>query len=170
MECFILRHGKAGKRDADKFPDDSKRPLTQKGREEMLLVASAFQKMELCFDLVLSSPYKRARQTVGPLVKALSLEKRVCFTDYLIPGASPEKLLGKIEKKWSGKSSILLVGHEPFLSEFMEVVLSPKKPLDIILKKPSLVKLKIKFAGAASRGKLKWLLGPSHLRLLSLGA
>ena len=47
MNLYILRHAIAELRDAEKFPDDSKRPLTAKGAKRMKTIAEGMKALGL---------------------------------------------------------------------------------------------------------------------------
>lgn len=84
MAVLLVRHAKAGDRDAWDGPDDL-RPLTEKGDAQ----AQALVDTLAGFDVVrvLSSPYLRCSQTVAPLAAARGLA--VEPTDDLAEGAGP---------------------------------------------------------------------------------
>ena len=77
MDLYLLRHGLAVPLDPASFAKDSERPLTPEGRRKLEEVARAMVAMELAFDLVLSSPYLRARQTAELVVAALHCRKQL---------------------------------------------------------------------------------------------
>ena len=61
MELYFLRHGIAVERGTPGYKDDSARPLTPKGRRQLKKISTALRRMELEFDLILSSPLVRAK-------------------------------------------------------------------------------------------------------------
>ena len=93
MNLYLLRHGIAEDLGTPGILNDADRPLTAKGEQKLEEVARAMAALELSFDLILSSPYLRARQTTAIIAKAFSARKRIEFTDALTPGASPRKLV-----------------------------------------------------------------------------
>lgn len=64
MELFILRHGEAGKRLSSMVGDRS-RPLTSTGKAELLEEAKALKRTGVKFDLIVTSPLKRAYDTAS---------------------------------------------------------------------------------------------------------
>jgi phosphohistidine phosphatase SixA len=68
MDLFVLRHGEAGKT-IPSGGSDSKRPLTVAGEKEMIVISKALRKMGVTFDVILTSPLKRARQTADIVAK-----------------------------------------------------------------------------------------------------
>ena len=71
MNLYILRHGVATDPAAHEFAKDADRPLTPEGKRKLRQVAEAMEALELSFDLILSSPYLRARQTAEVIAAAL---------------------------------------------------------------------------------------------------
>ena len=63
MELYILRHAIAVERGSPGFEEDSTRPLTPAGEGKMRQIAKGMRALSVDPDLILSSPYVRARQT-----------------------------------------------------------------------------------------------------------
>ena len=63
MELFILRHGIAELRDASSSMKDSERSLTLEGERKTRRIAKGMEALALSFDVILTSPFRRARQT-----------------------------------------------------------------------------------------------------------
>jgi phosphohistidine phosphatase len=64
MELFILRHGEAGKRLSSAIGDRS-RPLTSTGNAEVLEEARALKSIGIKFNVIVTSPLKRAYETAN---------------------------------------------------------------------------------------------------------
>lgn len=65
--------------------DDALRPLTREGEKQMGKVARALQEMGLEFDLIVSSPYERAKRTAEIVAAKLKLRKQLKFSAELSP-------------------------------------------------------------------------------------
>jgi phosphohistidine phosphatase len=63
MNVYLLRHGIAADPSEPRFKNDAERPLTPKGRRRLREVTRAMGALRLSFDLILSSPFLRAKQT-----------------------------------------------------------------------------------------------------------
>src|SRR4051812_32461724 len=63
MELYVLRHGIALSAAEAGVYQDAERPLSDEGREKMKRIASAMARVGAEVDVVLSSPYLRARDT-----------------------------------------------------------------------------------------------------------
>src|SRR5256885_16047970 len=68
MQIYLLRHAIAETRDPERYPVDANRPLTREGRGRMARAARGMRSLGLRFDLVLTSPLVRARQTARLVV------------------------------------------------------------------------------------------------------
>src|SRR6185503_4270697 len=94
MEIYILRHGIAAERGTPGYKKDSDRPLTKEGEEKMGQIAEAMLGMGLQFDLILSSPYIRAKDTAR--IVAGELGGEVTLTDLLVPDGNAIELIAEI--------------------------------------------------------------------------
>jgi phosphohistidine phosphatase len=162
MELYILRHAIAVERGTPGYKKDSDRPLTKEGEAKMRQIAEAMLGMELKFDLILSSPYVRAKQTAQ--IVANELDEEVTFTDLLVPDGNALDLIAEINDEKPQR--VLLVGHEPDLSRLISVLVTGGSDAAIELKKGGLCKLtseKLTFGQCAT---LNWLLTPKQLRAL----
>ena len=165
MKLYFLRHGLAGQHGDPKYKNDSLRPLTADGRKNMHLEGLGMRALGLTFDAVLSSPYLRARQTAEIVAQAYKIKnKDIHFTDTLLPPASIEKLLQEVHACFPKSKDVLLVGHEPHLTQMISCLLKSNKPLAIDFKKGGLCCLSID--GASKNASLIWLLTPMQLTLI----
>ena len=78
--------------------DDALRPLTHDGEKQLAGVARAMKKMGLEFDLILSSPYERAKKTAEIIAEKLKLEKQLKFANELSCEGNAEKSRGEGDK------------------------------------------------------------------------
>jgi phosphohistidine phosphatase len=160
MDLFILRHGKAGQSSGD--PDDSKRPLTPNGREEIREIARWMRRERFRFDVIASSPLARASETAGIIARALDRKERLDLWDELAPGGDPDTICYHAAQ--SGDSAvILIVGHEPALSALVGRIICGGGTTSVIFAKGGLAKIRnFSFNGTPS-GDLQWLLTPKQI-------
>jgi phosphohistidine phosphatase len=167
MNLFILRHGIAVERDPVSFPDDSRRPLTLKGEDRMRLICDAMKAMELSFDCILSSPYRRASQTAEIMAAALGSRKVLEFREELTPEGDPKALVRSLSRIEPTPENVVLVGHEPYLSSLISQLISGEAAAAIDLKKGGLAKLEIEATlRLGPCAKLAWLLTPKQMALM----
>jgi phosphohistidine phosphatase len=162
MEIYILRHGIAVNRGTPGYKKDSDRPLTPEGEEKVHQIAKAMLAMELKFDLILSSPYLRSKQTAQ--IVAAELDEEVTLTDLLTPDGNPLELIRELNDE--KPQSALLVGHEPYLSGLISVLVTGESKAAIELKKGGLCKLSADRVSFGQCATLNWLLTPKQMRMM----
>jgi len=162
MEIYILRHGIAVNRGTPGYKKDSDRPLTPEGEEKLHQIAKAMLAMELKFDLILSSPYLRSKQTAQ--LVAAELDEEITLTDLLTPDGNPLELIRELNDE--KPQSVLLVGHEPYLSGLISVLVTGESKAAIELKKGGLCKLSADRVAFGQCATLNWLLTPKQMRLM----
>jgi phosphohistidine phosphatase len=163
MELYILRHGEAGKR-LPTGSRDSERALTVTGKEEVEEVAMALVQLGIKFDFIATSPLKRSSQTAGIVAKTLKIKKGG-MEDWgeLKPEGKRADLYSKLSQ-FKPESSVLVVGHEPYLSTMISEVAFGSGSGSIVLKKAGLAKLVVTSFQPRIKGDLRWLLTPKHLK------
>ena len=164
MKIYILRHGIAVERGSGGYTDDSKRPLTVKGREKMHDIARNMRQQGIRFDLLLSSPYVRARETIEIVTKEFNIKKNaIVYSNNLIPDAPIKKIVEEINTTYPSSKSILIAGHEPHLSSLISYLLAGhESAIAINLKKGGLCQLDIEKLKNGACAVLTLLLNPSH--------
>jgi phosphohistidine phosphatase len=166
MNIYVLRHGIAVELGTAGFTKDAERPLTPEGERKLRQIAAAMDALELSFDLVLSSPYVRARQTAECVAAALKARKRLELADCLKPSGSTTKLVDLLNRLKPVPESVLLVGHEPYLSELISLLVSGKDSFAVIMKKGGLCKLSTESLQHGRCATLEWLLTPKQMALM----
>jgi phosphohistidine phosphatase len=163
MELYILRHGEAGKRQSV-GSKDSERALTVTGEQEVEKIAEALQELGVTFDFVATSPLKRAYQTAEVVARALKVKKgRMEGWSELKPEGKRPELYRRLSQFKQG-SSILVVGHEPYLSTMIGEIVFGNSAGNIILKKSGLARIGITSFRPNIKGELRWLLTPKLLK------
>lgn len=141
MDVFIIRHADAGVRDQDQYPDDRMRPLSPKGRRDMLRVARGMRRLGYTFEKVFDSGYTRARQTSECICRAYELDRALIGTvAELRPEAEPARTAAAMQKL-RGFRSVALVGHEPHLSKFVAYLLAGDEPIAMDFKKAGVCRI-----------------------------
>jgi phosphohistidine phosphatase len=157
MKLYILRHGDAGEPGETQFKD-TERALTPKGIQRTKQLAHALREMEISFAVIMSSPLTRARQTAE--IIARGTEKKVDLTDALTLSGDMEKLVAQITMIRPVPESVLLVGHEPYLSGFISLLCVGGPELPVKMKKGALCRLEIENLICGKCATLEWLLQP----------
>lgn len=160
MDLCILRHGIAAERGAE-YPDDEHRPLTPEGRKKIKRIASALKKWNYEFDLILFSPLVRAKETAEIAAAVLGLKSRLKETGHLAPSGDPRRLVAEINGL--RPESVLVVGHQPYLSCLISVLLSGHQGLEINLKKGGFCHLSVGSLSYGACAALQCLLAPKQM-------
>lgn len=160
MNLYLLRHGLAVERTIPEFKLDSDRPLTPEGRKKLKRLGALLVDAEVSFDLILTSPYVRARQTAEVLANALGAQKRVEISGNLAPGNHLKGLVEDLKRRTQPLDDVLLVGHEPDLSRITSILVVGKPGLPVEFKKGGLCKLEIATLYLGPCATLQWLLSP----------
>ena len=146
--------------------NDSERQLTPKGKRQLRQTAAAMKKMGLRFDLILSSPYLRAKQTAEIVAESLKLKKQLKFSDALAPDGSPKILIRQLNELKPAPENVLLVGHEPYLSRLISLLTTGGMDLVMDFKKGGLCKLETEKLSHDRCATLVWLLTPRQMKLM----
>jgi phosphohistidine phosphatase len=161
MNLFIIRHAIAAEAGSAGFADDSQRPLTEKGRMKMEAVARGLHSLNVNLDLILSSPYLRARETADILADVFKMRARPALNENLTPMGDIERLIGEIKASTSVEN-LALVGHEPSLSALISMLLAGTPEILVNMKKGGVCCLTLDNM-RKDQAMLEWLLTPSQL-------
>ncbi len=162
MDLYVVRHAVAHKRDAELWPDDSKRPLTVEGEERFRRAAKGILRLVPRVDLVLSSPFARAWRTAELLERQGWPAPLPC--EELEPDYPPHKVVGVLANH-AAVGSVAVVGHRPGLHELVSYLLTgDAEGAKIQIKKGGLVRLQSGDYPEPGSASLRWLLTPKVLR------
>ncbi|AFZ56104.1 phosphohistidine phosphatase SixA [Anabaena cylindrica FACHB-243] len=163
MELYLIRHGIAEEHQAEL--KDEERQLTKEGRQKTERVAQRLVKLDLHFDLILTSPLVRAQQTAEILIEA-GLSSELEELHHL----SPEGNINSWLKEWfeprnyTHSNQLALVGHEPNLSNWAENLLWGEAKERLVLKKAGMIGIKLPEIGSPlGRSQLFLLIPPKYL-------
>lgn len=146
--------------------EDLGRRLTASGRKKTEDVARSFGGMNIGIEKIATSPLPRARETAEVVAKVIGKQEKLEIWDELKPETETTALYRRLSKL-KGESSILLVGHEPYLSELISELISGSKKSRILLKKSGMAKVAIDSFTPKASGQLRWLLTPRQLKKLA---
>lgn len=140
MELYLIRHGMAA--ESTEYDDDSLRPLTEEGRKKTQKVAQRLDDIGVRFDLILTSPLVRARQTAEILQK-VGLSPRIEEFLPLAPDGSLQDWINWWhESSYNSKGSKLaLVGHQPDLGEWAKTLVWGCSQAKLLVKKAGVIGL-----------------------------
>lgn len=160
-----MRHSLAEDREEykKKSSEDSLRPLTLKGRKKTQKVAMKLRDLIKEVDVIVSSPFTRARQT-AEIVSQIFIETKVIEAAELVPSSPPQAFKRWLRAHGDEHKRILIVGHEPQLSAFASFLMSGQTESLLEIKKSGLLCLKVdSFKNIApGTARLLWLLPPRY--------
>ena len=154
---YLVRHGIAEERGPE-WPDDTLRPLTERGQRRFSRAAAGFTRLEGAPDRIVTSPLVRARQTAELLSQATGCDG-IDALDALAPGRPADEVLAKVHRLRAER--IALVGHEPELGQLAAFLLGASRPLPF--KKGGICRIDVEWR-AGAKGNLVWFLSPAALR------
>jgi phosphohistidine phosphatase len=167
LYVYLIRHAVAHKRDQERWPDDSRRPLTPEGEEEFEGAARGLARVVPEVEVLLSSRYERAWRTAEILAAQAGWPAPEKLTA-LEPNVPPEKVVIALQT-YQGKQSIALTGHRPCLHQLAVYLLTGDVGgADMKIKKGGVVCIEFDDAPMAGAGKLRWLFTPKVLRKIAL--
>ena len=137
---------------------DADRALTSEGAKKLQQVLRRARAIDVQPPLILTSPYRRARETAQVAAEALRNGSSLVETPALTPESSPEAVWDEIRVHKS-EAQIMIVGHEPLLSSVYAYLLNAASA-QIDVKKGSLGRIDVDRFSGQPRGILRWLIYP----------
>lgn len=167
MKLYLMRHGIAEVLGTGAARHDRDRALTAAGEKRVREIARGLRRLGIKPELIFTSPLLRARQTAELVAETLGLGDRLEETAHL--GVPPDSaaLIRLLQKKRPPPRAVLLVGHEPHLSELTAgLIAGPSTAVALTFKKGGLARLDVTTLEAGRCATLEWLLPPRVLRRL----
>jgi phosphohistidine phosphatase len=161
MILYFLRHASAGEPLTNPKKDE-KRGLDKEGIEQCGYVGRALAALEVQVDVIVSSPLKRASQTASLVGNEIGYEGKLQIDAGLRPAAALSDFR-KLLEKYARQEAIMVVGHNPNLSQFLGAVISDTGcEASVELKKGAVARVDMR----RSSGTLQWCLTPKVARAL----
>lgn len=161
MILYFLRHASAGEHFVSPKKDE-KRALDKEGIEQCGFIGRALTALDTQVDVIVSSPLKRCTQTASLVGNEIGYEGKLQIEAGLRPQAGLADFR-KVLDKYSKLEAIMVVGHNPNLSQFLGSVISESGcEASLELKKGGVAKVEMR----RSAGTLQWCVTPKLLRTL----
>jgi phosphohistidine phosphatase len=164
-EIYLVRHAIAAER-GEEWPDDSRRPLTERGIARFKEGVAGLLELDVAVDEIFTSPLVRAKQTAELLAAGLESKPSVKLLDALSPGHAPAAVMTQLAKA-ARRRRIALVGHEPGLGELAAHIIGAQRPLPF--RKGGVCRIDIEGLTSRRAGALVWFVPPRLLRKLAGG-
>jgi len=149
MTIHFLRHAEAEPIQVS----DAERALTPKGLDQADKVAKFCQRAGLVPQLLITSPFVRARQTAEIVARKLGNVDLV-VEPFLGCGMAAETFIEEIAA-YKGFTTVMVVGHEPDFSDTIAVLLGLGTPESLKIRKASLTAIQL-FDLRAGAGRLEF--------------
>jgi len=127
---FIIRHAKSSW-DASNV-DDFDRPLNERGKRDAPRMGKRFKEKDIHPDLMVSSPAKRALSTAKKIAEVLKYKKDDIKSDRRLYHADEETILTVIRELKDNRNVVMLFGHNPGLTEFVNSLMDGSQDIDNI--------------------------------------
>jgi len=162
---YIMRHGLAVARGSVRFSDDAQRPLVPEGKEKMREIGEGLKRMGCEVDWIVTSPLVRAVETAEIIAESLASRPPVDVSEAMRPGGSAEALVTFLAKR-PNRTKVLVVGHEPDLSELAARLIGAGSHANLGFKKGGCCMISFNEFPPKRPGQLVWWLTPRLLRRL----
>ena len=159
-ELYLVRHAIAADR-GEEWPDDSKRPLTERGIARFKEVVQGLNVLDVAIDEVFTSPLIRAKQTADVLAAGVTGKPAVKLLDALAPGHTAAQVMSQLAKA-AKRRRIALVGHEPDVGELAAHLLGAQRAVPF--KKGGVCRIDVESLTSRRAGSLIWFATPRMLR------
>jgi phosphohistidine phosphatase len=157
MLLYFLRHGDAVE---SSTLHDSERPLSDLGVRQAFQAGKFLLSTKPRIHLILTSPLLRARQTTEGVLQSIHTASME-ISEYLTPGSDPRNVFNDLKSR--SLSSVLLVGHEPFLSDGIGQLIGSHGQAHVSMKKGSLACVETPVPLQRGSGNLLWLVTAEHM-------
>ena len=162
-ELYLVRHAIAAER-GDEWPDDTKRPLTERGMGRFKEVVQGLRALDVGIDEIFTSPLVRAKQTADLLASGIEGKPVVKVLESLAPGHTAASVMTELARA-ARRQRIALVGHEPDLGELAAHLIGAQRALPF--RKGGVCRIDVAGLTARRPGSLQWFVQPKMLRALA---
>lgn len=163
LRVVVVRHGPAEVRDPARWPDDRRRPLSRKGTAQTRRSAAGLAGLVGRVSYLAASPAARARRTAEILAEELERAPRPALWPELDVGVLAGPIFGPLRRVAGAHRTIVLVGHEPTLAEFVGLALTGDGVAVARLSKGGAACLEFPSAVRPGAAVLLWLLSRKQL-------
>jgi phosphohistidine phosphatase len=165
MRLYLMRHALAVSREAFDG-DDARRPLTEAGHRQARQVAAGLKRLQVSVGAVVTSPYARAVQTAEHVACVFGPGFLLKKLEELEPSHSPHRTSEAL-RAFAMHEHLLLVGHEPHLSDWLGELVTGHHGLRCLMKKGGVACVEVdRVPPDAGSGMLRWFLTPKQLTLI----
>ena len=161
MEIYLMQHGPALPKEQD--PDEG---LSPDGEARIHASGKALRKMGIGFDLILSSPKKRSRQTATIVAEEAGFPPEKIIETEKVKAMTPPEETIKALSELSQHKKVLIAGHLPSVAEIASSLLTEGPKATIEFERGGCCRIDVEGLPTHS-GRLRWYLTPEQLRLIA---
>ena len=117
---FLLRHARAAEKTAEQ--QDLQRELNSVGLQNSTRMGINFEKNNVHFDIIITSPAVRAKTTASLVAEQIRYDTNKIHVNEEVYEASPRTLLQVVNQLKNEWNTVLIVGHNPsitYVSEYL---------------------------------------------------
>ncbi len=141
MKIYLIRHGIAELKAIDK--PDADRMLAKRGIVKIQKIAQKLSRLDIKFDVIITSPYRRAQET-AIILKQAALSEQIIEHSALKPEGNILEWINSIqEQNYPIDTNICLVGHQPNLTDWTELLVWGKIQNRLSLKKAGIIGIEL---------------------------
>lgn len=159
MKLLLIRHAEAVVLGEAGTKSDFERMLTERGTSQAMALATSLHKLDMVPGQILSSPMVRAWETASILANVLMSGTEPTRSDLLATDVRQFRKLSR-EVSACGKRLIVLVGHNPDLSDYAAWLIGAGDGA-IDMSKASAVLITSADEPDKATGRLKWMVPPT---------
>jgi phosphohistidine phosphatase len=127
---YVIRHAKSSW--ADPIASDFERKLNDRGKRDAPQMGKRLKEKDIHPDLVLTSPAKRALSTANRIAEVLKYSKDKIKTVTTLYHADEDTILSVIQDVKNKHETVMLFGHNPGLTDFVNAISSVEINIDNI--------------------------------------
>ena len=157
MNLYVIRHGKA--EISSEMKPDEERELTAEGIILVKNAAGIWKEFINTFDLVISSPIKRAIQTAVIIREVFDVKKDVVEFSSLLNGGTTEDLLNDVSSLEF--KDIAMIGHQPDIANHISRMTS-QNDINLKIQPAAIAKIFFKDKLAIGEGIMEFLIPPGN--------
>ena len=161
MEIYLMQHGPALPKEQD--PDEG---LSPDGEARIHASGKALKKMGVTFDVILSSPKKRSRQTAAIVAEEVGFPPEKIMDTEKVKAMTPPEETIKTLTEHAGKERILIAGHLPSVAEVASFLLTEGSKALVEFEMGGCCRIDVEDLPTHS-GHLRWYITPEQLKLIA---
>ncbi len=161
MEIYLVRHGAALSKE-----EDPERHLNNEGIDQCRMTGRALKRLDIGFDLIVSSPKIRALQTAYIIAEEVGyLREEIRITETLVPTALPKDTITYLND-FTDVKRLMIAGHLPLLGYLASELLSNTSNISFYFEPGAVCHINTEQLHS-NAGILCWFLTPEQLKIIA---